>query len=129
MRSVYFKILLWCFGTLLLSLAAFVMVSIFISGSALRAFFTDVHAFHTAEAVRSYESGGTPGLAAYLGTLHSFLKEHDYLTDAQGKDLVTGEDRSSLLKLARPATEQPQRSNGRFVMITPSIDTRYRLIS
>jgi len=105
------------------------LVSIFVSGSAVRAFFTDIHAFHTAEAVRSYESGGSPGLAAYLRTLHHFLKEHGYLTDAQGKDLLTGEDRSSLLKLARPITERPQQSNGRLVMITPSIDARYRLIS
>jgi methyl-accepting chemotaxis protein len=130
MRSVYFKILLWCFGTLLLSLVAFVMVSIFVSGSAARGvFFTDDHAFHTAEAVQSYESGGSPGLAAYLGRLHHFLKEHDYLTDAQGKDLLTGEDRSGLLKLARPATDRPLQSNGRLVVITPSLDTRYRLIS
>jgi signal transduction histidine kinase len=129
MRSVYFKILLWCFGTLLLSLVAFMLVSTFVLGTALRAFFTDVHSFQAAEAVQSYESGGSPGLTAYLGRLHYFLKERDYLTDAQGKDLLTGEDRSSLLKLARPVTEQPQQSNGRLVMITPSVDTRYRLIS
>ncbi len=68
-------------------------------------------------------------LAVYLGKLHGFLKEDDYLTDARGKDLLTGEDRSSLLKLARPITEMPQRSNGRLVMITPSRDNRYRLVS
>src|SRR5579863_8543846 len=99
MRSVHIKISLWCFGTLLLSLVAFVMVSLFVSGSATGAFFGDMHAFHAAEAQESYESGGPQRLAAYLGTLHRFLKEHDYLTDAQGKDLLTGEDRSSLLKL------------------------------
>src|SRR5580658_356658 len=129
MRSVYIKISLWCFGTLLLSLFAFVMVSIFVSGSATGAFYANVHALHTAEAEESYESGGSRGLAVYLGKLHRFLKEHDYLTDARGKDLLTGEDRSSLLRLARPITEMPQRSNGRLVMITPSSDNRYRLIS
>lgn len=129
MRSVYFKISLWCFGTLLLSLFAFVMVSIFVSGSATGAFFANVHAFHAAEAEASYESGGSRGLAAYLAKLHGFLKEDDYLTDAHGKDLLTGEDRSSLLKLARPVKEMPQRSKGRLVMITPSLDNRYRLIS
>jgi two-component system sensor histidine kinase CpxA len=129
MRSVYFKILLWCFATLILSLVAFFMVSIVVSGSAARGFFTDVNAFHTAEAVRSYESGASPGLAAYLERLHHFVKEHDYLTDARGKDLVTGEDRSALLKLARPVTERLQQSDGRLVMITSSVDNRYRLIS
>jgi signal transduction histidine kinase len=130
MRSVYFKILLWCFVTLVLSLVAFVMVSAFVSGAAARGgFITDLHAWQTAEAAQAYESGGAPGLAAYLGRLHLFLKEHDYLTDARGQDLLTGEDRSSLLKLARPASERPQQSNGHLVMVTPSIDNRYRLIT
>jgi signal transduction histidine kinase len=92
-------------------------------------FITDIHAWQTAEAVRAYESGGSPGLGAYLGNLHRFIKEHDYLTDAGGKDLLTGEDRSDLLKLARPASERPQASNGHLVMVTPSPDKRYRLIS
>lgn len=130
MRSVYFKILLWCFVTLLLSLVAFVMVSTFVSGAAARGgFFTDVHAWQTAEAAQAFESGGSTGLAAYLGNLHHFLKEHDYLTDARGQDLLTGDDRSSLLKLARPPSERPQESNGHLVMVTPSTDNRYRLIT
>jgi len=99
MRSVYLRILLWCFVTLLLSLVAFVMVSTFVSGTAARGgFITDIHAWQTAEAVQAYESGGSPGLGAYLGNLHRFLKEHDYLTDAGGKDLLTGEDRSAFLR-------------------------------
>ncbi len=130
MRSVYFRILLWCFVTLLLSLVAFVMVSTFVSGAAARgAFITDIHAWQAAEAVQAYESGGSRGLGTYLGNLHRFLKEHDYLTDAAGKDLLTGDDRSALLKLARPASERPQESNGHLVMVTPSRDNRYRLIS
>src|SRR5271170_7550815 len=130
MRSVYFKILLWCFVTLLLSLVAFVMVSTFVSGAAARGgFITDIHAWQTAEAVHAYESGGSAGLAAYLGNLHRFLKEHDYLTDAGGRDLLTGEDRSSLLKLARPVSERLRESNGHLVMVTHSVDNQYRLIS
>lgn len=130
MRSVYFKILLWCFVTLLLSLVAFVVVSTFVSGAAARGeFITDIHAWQTSEAVQAYESGGSAGLAGYLGNLHHFLKEHDYLTDTRGKDLLTGEDRSELLKLARPSSERPQESNGHLVMITPSADRRYRLIT
>ena len=31
MRSVYAKILLWCFGALVLSLAAFIAISVFVS--------------------------------------------------------------------------------------------------
>lgn len=130
MRSVYFKILLWCFVTLLLSLVAFVVVSTFVSGTAARgAFITDIHAWQAAEAQHAYESGGSPGLGAYLRNLHHFVKEHDYFTDARGKDLLTGEDRSELLKIARPPSERPRESNGHLVTVTPSTDNRFRFIS
>jgi two-component system sensor histidine kinase CpxA len=130
MRSVYFKILLWCFVTLLLSLAAFVLVSAFVAGAAARGgFITNLHAWQTAEAVEAYESGGAPSLAAYLAKMHLFLKERDYLTDASGRDLLTGEDRSALLKLARSGSVRPQQSNGHLMMVTPTADKRYRLIT
>ena len=61
MKSVYLKILLWCFVTLLLSLVAFVLVSAFVSGAAARGgFITDLRAWQTAEAAQAYESGGAP---------------------------------------------------------------------
>jgi hypothetical protein len=108
MRSVYLKILVWCFAALLLSLGAFMMVTRFVSGAAARGkFITDVHALQTAEAEEAYEAGGSAGLAVYLKRLHRFMREHDYVTDAQGKDLATGEDRSALLRLARPISEPP----------------------
>jgi signal transduction histidine kinase len=130
MRSVHFKILLWCFATLLLSLVAFVLVSAFVSGAAARGgFITDLRAWQTAEAAQAYESGGAAGLSAYLGRQRLFLKERDYLTDTRGRDLLTDEDRSALLKLARPASERPQQFNGHMVMVTPSVDNRYRLIT
>ena len=69
------------------------------------------------------------GLAAYLKRLHRFMREHDYVTDAQGKDLATGEDRSALLRLARPISEPPRQSQGRLVFVTTSGDGKIRLIS
>lgn len=130
MRTVRSRILLWCFGTLLLSLVAFGMISTFVSGAAARgAFVTDVHAWQAAEAVRSYQSGGPQALADYLKRLHRFVKEQTYLTDARGKDLVSGEDRSPLVRIARPPSQPPRRANGRLVMITSSVDNAYRLIS
>ena len=129
MRSVYLKILLWSFVTLLLSLFAFMFVSAFVSGTAARGFFTDIRAWQEAEAAEAYQTSGAPGLEAYLKRLHMFLKERDYLTDASGRDLLTNEDRSSLLKLARPASAPPQQSDGHIVMVTSSADSRYRLIT
>ncbi len=130
MRSVYLKILVWCFAALLLSLGAFIMVTRFVSGAAARGgFITDVHALQTAEAEEAYDTGGSAGVAAYLNRLHRFLRERDYVTDAQGKDLATGEDRSPLLTLARPITEPPRQTNGQMVFVTKSGDGKIRLIS
>lgn len=130
MRSVYLKILVWCFATLLISLGAFLMVTRFVAGAAARGkFITDVHALQTAEAEQAYDAGGSAALAAYLSRLHQFLRERDIVTDAQGKDLVTGEDRTALLKLARPITEPPRQAQGQMVFVTNSDDGRIRLIS
>ncbi len=130
MKSVHFKILVWCFATLLISLGAFIMVTRFVSVAAARGnFITDVHALQTAEAEEAYQDGGSAGLAAYLNRLHRFMRERDYVTDAQGKDLATGEDRSALLSLARPITEPPRQTHGQIVFVTTSVDARIRLIS
>ena len=130
MKSVYFKILVWCFAALLLSLGAFMMVTRFVSVAAARGnFIRDVHALQTAEAEEAFESGGSAGLSAYLTRLRRFMSEYDYVTDAQGRDLATGEDRSELLKLARPITEPPRQNQGKIVFVTASEDGKVRLIS
>ncbi len=68
MRSVYLKILLWCFITLLLSLVGIRDGFDFRFRSAARGgFFTDIHAWQTAEAAEAYESGGSPGLGRVSG--------------------------------------------------------------
>ena len=52
------------------------------------------------DARRAYEEGGRERLAAHLQRLDSSLPGKHLLTDARGRDLVTGEDRS------RPARQR-----------------------
>lgn len=131
MKSLHLKILLCCLITLLLSLAGFFVISMFVARRAAgpRGLIADIHAWQTFEAAEAYESGGTAGLKAYMSRLNRFLKERDYLTDSQGNDLLTGENRSALLKLARPASEPPREFRGQIVIVNPSVDGRYRLIT
>src|SRR5438105_11351626 len=102
MRSVYTKILLWCFGVLVLSLAAFVGISVFVS---LRApgknLFLNTTALQLEDAKEAYESGGPKQLQAYLRKLDEIFHARHWLIDAAGKDLVTGEDRSPLISRGR----------------------------
>ena len=98
MRSVYTKILLWCFGVLVLSLAAFIGITIFVSGRPAGAkVFGGMSALQLDEAIEAYQSGGTKQLASYLQKRDKFLNGRHFLTDAAGKDVVTGEDHSALL--------------------------------
>lgn len=131
MKSLYVKILLCCLITLLLSLAGFFVISTFVARRAAgpRGLIADIHAWQTSEAADAYESGGAAGLNTYMTKLRRFLKERDYLTDSQGNDLLTGENRSALLKLAHPPSEPPREIRGQIVIVNSSADGRYRLIT
>ena len=57
---------------------------------------------------RAYEEGGPERLAAHLRKLDAYLPGEHLLTDAGGRDLVTGADRSDLLMARSPlATGRP----------------------
>jgi two-component system sensor histidine kinase CpxA len=130
MRSLYVRILLWCLLTLLLSLAAFFPITTSVSRRAVGhgGLIADIHAWQAEEAAAVYASGGGRALSAYMARLHRFVREDDYFTDAQGRDLLTGEDRSALLTLSPSASGVGQQVNGRLVMVTASANGRYRMI-
>jgi signal transduction histidine kinase len=130
MRSVYARILLWSFGTLLLSLAAFVVVSRAVSfrTGGRGAMFSRLNAMALSDAVEAYESGGAARLRHRLERLNQFMLAKHYVTDAAGKDLVSGEDLSGLLAEAGSNFDEPQRHNGKMVIVSASADRRYRLV-
>jgi len=129
MRSVYLRILLTSLATLILSLIAFVMVSQFV---ALRSAGGDSNArlgsLFLQQAVDAYHSGGPEKLARQLGQFRSFLLMQNYLTDARGRDLATGADRSRLLAVAGAGIGRPRFQEGHLVVVFASRDGRYRLI-
>ncbi|HTX37197.1 MAG TPA: ATP-binding protein [Bryobacteraceae bacterium] len=130
MRSVYAKILLWCFATLVLSLGAFIVVTVFMSMHARGGGMDPgrVDAMLLEDASAAYVQGGPAQLAAYMDHLNRYLAGRRYLTDAQGKDLVTGEDRSALFNAVGRKWGVPHRAGGRFTVVQSSRDGRYRLI-
>jgi signal transduction histidine kinase len=131
MRSIFTKILLWSFGTLVVSLIAFAGVSRLLSdrgfrrGEALRSTL-----FKQAELARHvFETGGPEQLESHLKQLYTFFPNEHHLTDASGKDVLTGADRSGLLAQARVRPGMPGFGRGRVVMAAPTADGRYRLIA
>jgi signal transduction histidine kinase len=130
MRSLYVKILLWCFGTLLASLVGFVLVSWFIvlGGNGRGSPFERLNALQLADAKKAFKEGGAPELAARLAHISNFLPGQYYLTDTQGRDLVSGEDRSALLGLVASRWDEPQRTDDKVVIATTDSERRYCLI-
>lgn len=131
MRTVFAKILLWSFGTLLLSLGAYLFIS---EGLASRISgkggpFERTIAFQVDEAEVTWRSGGSAALGAYLRKLQIYFGPEHFFTDAQGKDLVTGADRSALLAFARNEYHVPHLRRDRFVLVAASQDGAYRLIA
>lgn len=131
MRTVFAKILLWSFGTLLLSLAAYLFIS---EGLASRfqgkgGPFERMVAFQVDEAEVTYRMGGPTALDTYLRKLRTYFGPEHFFTDAQGKDLVTGADRSGLLATARGKWSVPHPKGDRFVLVAASRDGAYRLIA
>src|SRR6202789_1701351 len=104
MRSVYAKVLLWCFGTLVLSLIAFAVIS---AAAQVRAFghggpFEKSSTWLMQEAREAYEMGGAPKLKAYLDRIDRHFQIEQHLTDASGRDLATGQDFSAWLTQTQP---------------------------
>ncbi|MBX5495203.1 MAG: HAMP domain-containing protein, partial [Bryobacteraceae bacterium] len=63
--------------------------------------------FQVREVVRTYETEGPEGLARILAKCDREFGGKHYLLDARGIDLVTGEDRSDLLKAPEPGPRIP----------------------
>jgi signal transduction histidine kinase len=131
MRSISAKILLGSLGIFALSLVGFWAISHALERRAPgpRDFHARVLALIGDDACRAYEEGGPKQLAAYLRRLSTYLPGEHLLTDARGRDLVSGTDRSELLSQGHTPPEPHHLSQGRFVIIGRPHDGRYRFIS
>jgi signal transduction histidine kinase len=103
MNSLFAKILLWFWC----ALAITVVGSAFFSALSFNRSDTNQEApaakrveFQLYEAQRAYEMGGRTGLAEFLKTVRRIYDAQGILTDRYGRDLLTGHDRSDLIRRA-----------------------------
>jgi signal transduction histidine kinase len=104
MKSLFAKILVWFGCTMLITLVG----SAFISALSMnpndsdeRAPWSRLMRFQLEEARTAYEVGGRPELQAFLETLHRNYDAEGVLADDKGRDVLTGQDRSNLVRRAR----------------------------
>jgi two-component system sensor histidine kinase CpxA len=119
-NSVTAKILMWCVAAMLVSLAAFVVVS-FIGVKRIAPYFIEITSLQRDDAIRSYNSGGPARLDEYLEHLHQHIPVQYFLTDASGKDLVNGVNRSALLAIAN----RKYQPGPNVVVVSRSPDRQY----
>ena len=132
MRSLFVKILLWFLAVMAVAVLGFV----FITSAAMSSTRGREHlwgrilSFQTEEAGHAFETGGRPALADFLERFHTGFRARGVLTDGEGRDLLSGEDRRELVRRAgergrafdfRPAVIAHQSDDGRywFFVIVP----------
>jgi signal transduction histidine kinase len=72
----------------------------------------------------AYEEGGTKALTAYMDRLNRIFTGKHFLLDANGTDMITGENRSILLP-PPPATVSRINSHGHWLIAHRSSDGKY----
>lgn len=104
MNSLFAKILLWFCCTLTITLVG----SAFISALNVSRNTSDQESpaarlatFQLEEARSAWETGGRPALGGFLDTLQRVYHARGILTDANGRDVLTGDDCSNLVKHAQ----------------------------
>jgi two-component system sensor histidine kinase CpxA len=108
-----------------LSLAAFMIVSRIVIGGPLMQTFEGFNTLHFVQARAAYEGGGSAALSRYLAELNQYdLGEH-HLTDARGKDLATGDDLGEMARSVAGSQHRALRSGDKILFGNTSADGHY----
>ena len=99
MRSLFAKILLWFLATTVITGFGIAVTSAMAleSGSGRSGLFSEVVVQRADEARAAFEKGGRPALRATLVRLRGASRNELIFTDSSGRDLLSGQDRSSML--------------------------------
>lgn len=98
MRSLFAKILLWFLATIVAAFVSFNLIEWRFDDAMRHAPMVRAFRFQAREAREAYESGGPKALRWDLDRIQGIFQADAYLTDPNGRDLVTGDDRRALIR-------------------------------
>jgi signal transduction histidine kinase len=125
MRSLYVRILAALLGTLFISVLAFIAISEYVERNTTERVYDRMDQLQLEEMIELHKSGGREAVAAYLTRLDRVFGNKHYALDANGTDIVTGENRSYLIiQHAHPRSFRGN-VNGRLLISRSSDDGRY----
>jgi two-component system sensor histidine kinase CpxA len=127
-RSIFVKILLWFFVTLIVCLAGIGYTNDLRNrfDPGRHDFFSRSVSLQVSDAREAYETGGKPALQAYFARLEILMPGHHALVDEHGIDLLTGVDRSAEVSNAGPHWSPA--SDSRMILAWPTRDGKYKMI-
>jgi two-component system sensor histidine kinase CpxA len=128
---LYLKLSLWSLLTLVCSIGAFVATNMAVNRNFNRRaeFLPRLAAWQLRTAIHTYERGGAAELRELLQAWRSDLNPEQYLVDAQGRDLLTGEDRSAMLAEGMERVVFPPVLKDNILMVRRSADGRYAILT
>ncbi len=130
MRSLYTRLLLALLAVLLLSTYAFYLAYRSVTGPNIVLMITSSQRAQLAEATLTLQRGGARAVGEYLTRLDSITQMPHYLVDSNGNDVVTGQDRSNLLRQPFDARRPLDRVGpGRVVFVTAVPNAPHRLLT
>jgi len=129
MKTISLKVTIWSVAALVISLAAFLFIGNSVMGKSSAQNFTQVNRQLFRLALAAYHADERPGLARYMKDLNQPGGTQYSICDASGRDLVTGEDQSELIRVS-VGKERPYRGeHNRFTMGLRSDDGHYNWLA
>jgi len=128
MKSLYLGVLLAMLGTLSLSLVVFLAISNRVEKRYIDPVFEAMDELQLESARSAWEQGGASAVAAYMTRLNRAFGSAHYLLNAEGADLVSGEQRSALLPPS-PRSKSRGYVHGNFIVTHKSDDGQYWFVA
>jgi signal transduction histidine kinase len=130
MKSLHARILIWSLTTLAVSLVALFLLARYgtLRNVSRGNVFSNLHSFQRELAVQAYEGGGPSALKPALAQNERYFQAEHYLLDGKGRDLLTGDDRSDLLRIPNSLFGLPPRVGDRVLIRNAAPDSRYTLV-
>lgn len=123
-QSLYVWVVLAMVSILSLSFLAFQLIADHVQSQRIDPIFDKFDEVQLEAALDELQSGGKPALKAYLAGLDRIFSGSHYLLDAQGRDVLKGQDMASMLPRP-PAVKLRKRAHGRWVISHRSKDGQY----